>query len=142
MNNPAKIQPSWVGKTRILIVDDNQDVVDMFAAMLQMLGYETHVALSGTEALEQVKKCQPHAIFLEIALPDMDGHQVANTTRKEHASVPPMVMIALSGFAADTDAATSSVFDRYLLKPVGFDEIYVLLNDLAKNHEFIAYPRM
>ena len=109
---------------RILIVDDNVDGADMLATMLSMWGYETAMEHSGPAALEQARAFRPHVILLDIALPGMDGYEVARQVRLlpglEQVSV-----VALTGYARDPDRqpATDLGFAAHLVKPVDLDTL-------------------
>ncbi len=60
-------------KTRILVVDDNEDSATSLAAMFDMLGHESHVAFDGIAAVEAAESFKPDVVLLDIGLPKMNG---------------------------------------------------------------------
>ena len=69
-------------KRRILIADDNRDVVESFEVMLQMLGHEVETALDGLEALEKAEQFRPEVIVLDVGMPKLDGYETARRIRQ------------------------------------------------------------
>jgi diguanylate cyclase (GGDEF)-like protein len=71
-----------MGKARILVVEDDNDISNMLKIYFNGLGYEVDVAPRGLEALEKTRQVLPHLIVLDIMLPDIDGYEVCRTLRK------------------------------------------------------------
>ena len=69
------------------MVEDNRDAAETLAAMLNLLGYDAHVAFSGTEALERAAVELPHAILLDIGMPGLNGFEVARGVKGEACGV-------------------------------------------------------
>jgi two-component system CheB/CheR fusion protein len=113
---------------RVLVVDDEADVADMFAVMLAGLGQRVEVAHSGAEALEAVRRQAPDVAFLDLSMPSMSGAELALELRTR---VPDngMHLVALSGFSIDI-RTTGREFDDHLLKPASVETILGLLNSL------------
>jgi PAS domain S-box-containing protein len=109
---------------RVLIVDDNVDAARSLGMFLKLIGYEVALAHDGPTGLEMVQTHRPDVAILDIGLPRMDGFEVARAARIETA-IP---LIALTGYAPEE--GTSSLFDRYLVKPVDPLELGRILRDL------------
>ena len=107
---------------RILIVDDNVDGADMLATMLSMWGYETAMEHSGPAALEQARTFRPHVILLDIALPGMDGYEVARQVRLL-PGLEQVAVVALTGYAQDQDRHRAAGFAAHLVKPIDLDTL-------------------
>lgn len=107
------------GPARVLIVDDNRDILLTTAVLLQTLGHEARTAATGPIALREVSAFSPHLILLDIAMPRMDGIQVAQRIRSQ-AAVGEPVLAALTGFGTPQikQECAAAGFDHYLLKPV------------------------
>lgn len=105
-------------------MDDNVDGADMLATMLSMWGYETAMEHSGPAALEQALAFRPHVILLDIALPGMDGYEVARQVRLS-PGLEGVAVIALTGYAADQDRdrAAAGGFAAHLVKPVDLETL-------------------
>lgn len=109
---------------KILIVDDNVDGAESLSMLLQLSGHLTRIAHNGPDALNAAREFQPRAIFLDIGLPGMSGHEVARRLRtgKEAENV---VLIALTGWGSEEDKRQSKEagFDYHLTKPIDFDAV-------------------
>jgi DNA-binding NtrC family response regulator len=68
-------------KSRILIVDDEEDLCDMLADFLKDCGYETFMATTGAEAIALVKAARPHLMLLDIRMPEMSGIEILRDVR-------------------------------------------------------------
>lgn len=68
---------------RILLVDDEKDIIETLAPRLQREGYEVSVAFDGQEALDKVKSDNPDVVILDLMLPKLDGFAVLERLRKE-----------------------------------------------------------
>ncbi len=106
-------------RARVLVVDDNVDVAEAVAMLLEDLGHEVKVAHSGPQALESVRTYRPEAVFLDLGLPGMDGYEVARRLRAE-PGVGGVLLVALSGYGQPEDRRRSreAGFDEHLVKPV------------------------
>ena len=118
--------------TRVLVVDDNRDIVMTLIAFLRIDGYETRGAFDGPEALRVLEDFDPHALIVDIAMPGMSGWDVARTIR-QHASGLRRMLIAISG---EYRLATGKLwrekggFDYCLSKPCDPNVVLDLLRPL------------
>jgi signal transduction histidine kinase/ActR/RegA family two-component response regulator len=103
---------------RVLIVDDNRDVVDSTATLLEMRGHEVCRIYEGTSAVEAALAFEPDVVILDIGLPVLDGYQVARLFRA-HERLKRLPLIAASGHGQATDQARSleAGFETHLVKP-------------------------
>ena len=101
---------------RILIVDDEPELVRALALRLNSAGYETLSASDGAAAMEMALSCQPDLVLLDIGLPLQDGYQVATMLRTEHrtAHIP---IVFLTARTWDLDKANEVRPDAYVVKP-------------------------
>ena len=106
-------------KPRALVVDDAPDVTEMLALFLQHAGYETVMAFSAQEALEEARDAQFDVIVSDIGMPGMNGYDLARALRglPNYSDVP---LIAVTGFSVfdDRGRALQSGFNAHLTKPV------------------------
>jgi CheY-like chemotaxis protein len=100
-----------------LIVDDHRNAADSLAALLRLTGHVAHPVYSATEALGQVKTLDPDIFLLDLALPDLDGYELARrlrTVAKKEAR-----FIAVSGYGPEIGGnLAASVFEMHVQKPV------------------------
>lgn len=111
---------------RIVLVEDNLDVLDGLRATLELDGHAVSVASDGTSGLQAVIESRPDVAIVDIGLPGMTGLEVA---RRSRAAGYGGVMIALSGYGrgADVQQAFASGFDSHLVKPVDTAELQRLI---------------
>ena len=121
-------------RRRILLVDDNADLVHIFEKILKMLGQDVRSTLDSEQALTEARAFKPDIIFLDIGLPNKDGHELAREFRAEK-EFDDATLVALSGYGQPEDKLRSqkSGFDAHLVKPVGIEEIRKILVSGIKN---------
>ena len=115
-------------RRRVLLVDDNRDVVRAFARLVRALGHDVEVSFSGDEALAAAERFRPDVVVMDIGLPGLDGYQTATAMRATSWGAA-VTLIALSGWARDEDRrrAHDAGFDRHYTKPIEPDVLEALL---------------
>ncbi|MGE0859275.1 MAG: ATP-binding protein, partial [Gammaproteobacteria bacterium] len=121
--------PLALPRRRILVVDDNRDAADSLAMLLEMMGLEVRVAYDGRAALDLLANYGAEVVLLDIAMPEMDGIEVARRIRDQSAGRH-VVLIAMTGWSEEELArrGARADFDLHLIKPVSGA---VLLGTLA-----------
>lgn len=116
---------------RVLIVDDNRDAAQSLGMLLELKGAEVDVTFDGPSALESLDRRPSDIVILDIGMPGMDGHEVARRIRShpEHSQTPLIAMTGL-GEEADRKRSLAAGFDRHLVKPISFDTLDSILQDL------------
>lgn len=116
---------------KILVVDDNTDAADSLSEALQLLGHVVEVAYDGAAALQVAPSFQPDLALLDIGLPAMDGYELGQQLRACLGEAP-LKLVALTGYSQETDRrrTTDAGFDRHLVKPVDFDRLQALIEEL------------
>ena len=111
-----------VETVRALVVDDNPDAVSMLGDALRTFGYETRTASDGLAALAIAESFHPHVVLLDLGLPVMDGHEVAERLR---ALDSPPLTVAVTGYGQEADRARSAAagFAAHFVKPVDLEEL-------------------
>ena len=107
--------------TRVLVVDDEPQILRALRINLRVRDYEVHVAATGTEALEIAGRYPPDLVILDLGLPDLDGVEVIQGLRG-WTNAP---MIVLSGRADSTNKveALDAGANNYITKPFGVEEL-------------------
>lgn len=120
-------------KKRILLVDDEADLVEMVKFRLEANGYEVLTAGDGQTALETARREKPDMIILDVMLPKMDGYKVCGLLKKDtrYANIPIMMFTAK---ATDTDVKLGSEVraDAYLTKPFEPKVLLEKIKELTK----------
>jgi two-component system KDP operon response regulator KdpE len=106
---------------RILIVDDEPNILAAMVPLLTSRGYDVATAMSGRAALAEVERAVPDAIVLDLGLPDIDGVDVCRLIREEHAL--PILVLSARGAEADKVRALDAGADDYITKPFGAEEL-------------------
>ncbi len=112
---------------RVLLVEDNADIADLMATVLEMLGCAVTVARDGPSALGAVDAAAPEVVLLDLGLPGMDGLEVARRLRAGGFAAK---LVALSGYGQPEDRVRTrdAGFDAHLVKPVDLDALVPLLS--------------
>jgi CheY-like chemotaxis protein len=117
-----------VGPTRVLVVDDYQDLADSLALMLRALGANARAAYDGQSALTAAAEFRPDLVFLDLGLPGITGLEVARAIRRA-PDLASVYLVAVSGWNHD-EARRQSVeagFNDYVVKPLALDTVQRLL---------------
>lgn len=103
---------------RVLVVDGNAGGARSLALLLRNMGHDASVAHEGRAALELARINRPEVAFLDVVLPDLDGHEVARLLRNELGAG--LRLFALTAFATDEDRRRSleAGFESHLVKPI------------------------
>ena len=128
-------------EVRVVVVDDMKDAADTLAMLLSMDGYSVSTAHSGEEAILLIEARNPHCVILDIAMPGIDGYELATLLRHRYGD--DIVLIAVTGWN-DSDARvadTFSVVDHYFQKPVEPQMLRRLLPALRKNKVSLSAKR-
>lgn len=107
-----------IGKTRVLIVEDNEQVLETFALSLEAEGFDIGTAMSGIEAIKKARAFGPDVILLDLMLPEMDGFAVCETLRRHEATagVPILVVSGATGEITRLNSLESGGTD-FISKP-------------------------
>ncbi len=108
-------------KHKILIVDDDKNIVELISLYLEKEGYDTKKAYTGTDALNIFLSYEPHLILLDIMLPGMDGYDVCKEIRK--TSNVPIIMLTAKGETFDKVLGLELGADDYMVKPFDTKEL-------------------
>ena len=107
--------------SRILIVDDEPNILGTVTPLLRSRGYEVSSAMTGRAGLDAVERDKPDLIVLDLGLPDMDGVDVCRQMRQ--ATGVPILVLSARGAEGDKVAALDAGADDYVTKPFGAEEL-------------------
>ena len=108
-------------KEKVLVIDDDAELLDLTETWLRNAGYEPFTANDGLEGLQRVYSCRPNLILLDINMPRMDGWEVCRRVR-EMCNVP-IIMVSVNGQGADVLRAFGLGVDDYVTKPFHYPEL-------------------
>ena len=101
---------------RILVCDDDREIVDAIEIYLQQEGYEVAKAYDGEEALAELKKQPADLLIIDVMMPRLDGIRATLKIREE-SSIPIIAMTA-NAFTEDVKAAKDAGMDAHITKPI------------------------
>jgi len=116
-----------MGKFKVLLVDDEEELVKALAERLELRGIQQEVALNGEQALQIVQDGPPDIMVLDLKMPGIDGLEVLRRVKRAH---PRVQVIIMTGHGSEHDeeiARRLGAFD-YLQKPVDISELVKTMN--------------
>jgi len=125
-----------VGRSRILVVDDDRTMLHSLTDMVEGLGYEVVAASSWTEALRSFRSARPAAALLDVMMPTIDGYKLTRMLKSEagDAFVPIILLTALDDVASKRRGMASGA-DDFLSKPVHSVELEIRLKSMLRIKE-------
>ncbi|PFG21158.1 two-component system OmpR family response regulator [Serinibacter salmoneus] len=116
---------------RVLVVDDEQVLTDLFSMALRVEGWEVRTAGSGAEGIRLAQEFDPDAILLDVMMPDLDGMGVLRRLRQSGNEVPVLFLTAKDS-VADRVAGLTAGGDDYVTKPFSLEEVVARLRGLLR----------
>jgi two-component system OmpR family response regulator len=116
---------------RILVVDDESSISDLISMSLRFVGFDVRTAATGSEALTVAEEFKPHAVVLDVMLPDSDGFEVCRQLRSEGLNVGVLFLTAKDGME-DKVAGLTIGGDDYMTKPFSLEELVARLRALLR----------
>ncbi|HWF71799.1 MAG TPA: response regulator transcription factor [Solirubrobacteraceae bacterium] len=107
---------------RVLVVDDERDIVFVISTALKHAGFEVDAAGTGREALAKIADTRPDVVVLDVMLPDMEGFDVARRVATEAAGVPVLFLTARDATEDKVHGLTIGGED-YMTKPFSLEEL-------------------
>ena len=109
---------------KIVLVDNDTDIMLTAKMYLTMKGYDVWVADTGIRAVQLIKEVKPDVVFCDIGMPGMNGYQVAQAIRAD-PTLNNIRLLAMTAFGQDEDIAKAiaSGFERHLLKPTPLQDL-------------------
>ena len=122
-----------MSKKRILLVDDEPEIVKVVQIRLEKAEYEVLVAHDGQEALEKAKKEKPDLIILDLMLPKMDGYKVCGLLKIDtRYNKIPIIMFSARAQETDMSVGKEVGADAYIPKPFEFPVLIAKIKELLK----------
>jgi two-component system sensor histidine kinase/response regulator len=129
-------------KTKILIVDDTIDTVELLRKRLRSEGYETAEAYDGEECLSRVDEVRPDLVILDVMMPKLNGYEVCKRLKSdENTRYIPVLMLTAKSEVVDKIRGLDIGADDYLAKPFDYKELSARVRSLLKikaAHEKLA----
>ena len=126
---PAPAPDSADRPLRVLVVDDQRDLADCVALLIEALGHRARAVYDGSDALEAGRVYAPDLMLVDIGMPGMTGYELARAVRRDPA-LSRVRLVALTGYGREEDRARvhDAGFDLHLTKPVADTTLRELLD--------------
>lgn len=121
---------------RILVADDEPEVLELLVPFLRTKGYTVGEAQDGDQALEKILTERPHIVVLDVMMPGLNGWEISRYVR-ERSELDPVRIIMATGIGAETNAATSPLYgaDAYLDKPFRLEALERTIREVIRKIE-------
>jgi two-component system, OmpR family, response regulator len=116
---------------RVLVVDDEPNIVDVISMALRYQGFEVAEAGTGAEALSQVREFRPHLVVLDVMLPDMEGFDVAERLGSQRTDVP-IIFLTARDSTEDKVRGLTTGGDDYVTKPFSLEELVARIRTILR----------
>jgi DNA-binding NtrC family response regulator len=116
---------------RVLVVDDEPEVLDTLREILEELGFDASVAASGEQAIAAMAIVRPHVVFLDLLLPGISGLEALTYFRQHHRPVPVIVITGDTSLESAQKARAAGAFD-VLAKPFTMTTLQSLVAQAMK----------
>jgi two-component system, OmpR family, response regulator len=118
-------------RPRVLVVDDEPNILDVITMALRYESFEVATAANGREALAGVREFRPHVILLDIMLPDMEGFEVARRLGADRAGIP-IIFLTARDTTEDKVRGLTMGGDDYVTKPFSLEELVARIRALLR----------
>ena len=116
---------------RILVIDDESSISDLISTSLRFVGFDVRTAANGAQALQIAEEFKPHAMVLDVMLPDLDGFEVCKKIRNEGVETGVLFLTAKDGMEDKVKGLTLGG-DDYMTKPFSLEELVARLRALLR----------
>jgi DNA-binding response OmpR family regulator len=129
-------------KKRILIVDDEPDLLETIQINLELEGYECLVAYDGNRGFERARKEKPDLIILDVMLPGMNGYKVCRLLKfDEKYKRIPIIMLTAQAQEHERLLGEETGADYYMTKPFSADKLIAKVEELLNKGGQAAAPK-
>src|SRR3954451_20514684 len=136
---PAGGAPGAKPEARLLVVDDEPNIVELLSVSLRYAGFEVSTATSGLAAVTEARRFRPDLIVLDVMMPDMDGFTVVRRLRGEGLRVPIVFLTARDG-TEDKITGLTLGGDDYVTKPFSLEEVLARIRAVLRRTTSNAEP--
>ncbi len=126
-------------KAKILVVDDEPNIVQTLKDRLEMNDYEVITASNGREGLQIALSERPDVVLLDIIMPVMDGHEMLEALRKESGGrYSSVIMLTAKHQIEDIERAKDSGIDDYIVKPFDMSKLLEKIELIMEKNKSVA----
>jgi two-component system KDP operon response regulator KdpE len=130
--------PDASGRTRVLVVEDDPNIVDLIRSNLTVRGFETVVSPDGSRAMQLLETEQPDIVLLDLMLPEIDGFELCRQIRER--STIGVIVVSARGGERDKVTALNVGADDYMTKPFSIEELLARITATLRRTRPSAAP--
>src|ERR1700752_2449699 len=123
--------PDNVPVARVLVVDDEANIVELLSVSLKFQGFEVYTATNGSAALDKAREVRPDAVILDVMMPGMDGFGVLRRLRADGIDAPALFLTARDSLQDKIAGLTLGGAD-YVTKPFSLEEVVARLRVILR----------
>jgi len=118
-------------KSKILIIDDDPDVLETMTAVLETRDYQVLTALSGLEGISKAGKEKPDLIIMDVLMPEVDGFATCKMIKenKEIKNIP-VILLTGTGMVGDLEKGFAAGASDFMIKPIDWDKFFLKIEKL------------
>jgi len=118
-------------KSKILIIDDDPDVLETMTAVLETRDYQVLTALSGLEGISKAGKEKPDLIIMDVLMPEVDGFTTCKMIKenKEIKNIP-VILLTGTGMIGDLEKGFAAGAIDFMIKPIDWDKLFLRIKKL------------
>ena len=136
--NLLKKDDTGISKTKVLIIDDEENVCELITLYFERAGYDVTCCSGGAEGIETVRTQKPEMVILDLMLPDMDGLDVCKELRK--TSNVPLLMLTARVDEVDRVLGLEMGADDYVTKPFSPRELLARVKAVLRRAAYVPSP--
>jgi two-component system KDP operon response regulator KdpE len=130
--------PDASGRTRVLVVEDDPNIVDLIRSNLTVRGFDTVVSPDGSRAMQLLETEQPDIVLLDLMLPEIDGFELCRQIRER--STIGVIVVSARGGERDKVTALNVGADDYMTKPFSIEELLARITATLRRTRPSAAP--
>lgn len=118
-------------RTKLLLVDDEEDFILPLAERLRLRNYDTRVATGGEAALSEIQKERPDIVLLDLKMPVMGGLEILEKIKTENSAIE-VIMLTGQGDDQSWEEGLNAGATDYIVKPIDIEDLMDKLQDIRK----------
>ena len=116
---------------RIVVADDDPDILNIVAMSLEAMGHEVHRAANGLEAVALTRETGPDLVVMDLMMPEMNGYEATETLKADADTAPvPILALTAKAMRGDEERGREAGVDGYVTKPFRISQVVGAVEEL------------
>jgi len=116
---------------RILVADDDPDILTILSMSLEAVGHEVHRATNGVEAVSLTRSTDPDLVLMDLMMPEMDGYAATASLKEDPATMAiPIIALTAKAMRGDEERGRQAGVDAYITKPFRISRVIDVIEQL------------